>query len=116
MILQTKSQLSSNTYIPYFKEANETRLSRDSTGERLLYGDWHIICRNDGFELRDNETEKMVGFVQIRQNSDGIGIVDRVLTLKQFIEKFTAKTQKWNIKASVISRWNPQVILTLTQS
>ncbi len=91
-VMQTKSQWSSNTYIPYFKEADETHLSRDSMGQRLVYGAQHIICRNDGFELRDNETEEMVVFVQIRQNSDGIDIEDRVLTLKQFIEKITDKT------------------------
>ena len=52
-VLQTKSQWSMNTYMPFLKEADPDHLSRDSMGQRLVYGDEHIVCVNGGYELRE---------------------------------------------------------------
>ena len=84
-VMQTKSQWSSNTYMPYLKEADEQHLSRDSMGQRLEYGDRHIICQNSSYLLRDNETEKVIETFPIPQNEDGIDTKDRILLLKQII-------------------------------
>ena len=47
-VLQTKSQWSMNTYMPFLKEADPDHLSRDSMGQRLVYGDEHIVCHAMG--------------------------------------------------------------------
>ena len=90
-VMQTKSQWSSNTYMPYLKEADEQHLSRDSMGQRLVYGDRHIICQNGAFALRDNETEEILETIPIQQNEDGIDVENRIEVLKRFIAKVTTE-------------------------
>ena len=90
-VMQTKSQCSSNTYMPYLKEADEQHLSRDSMGQRLVYGDRHIICQNGAFALRDNETEEILETIPIQQNEDGIDVENRIEVLKRFIVKVTTE-------------------------
>ena len=90
-VMQTKSQWSSNTYMPYLKEADEQHLSRDSMGQRLVYGDRHIICQNSAFALRDNETEEILETIPIQQNEDGIDVENRIEVLKRFIVKVTTE-------------------------
>lgn len=90
-VMQTKSQWSSNTYMPYLKEADEQHLSRDSMGQRLVYGDRHIICQNGAFTLRDNETEDILETIPIQQNEDGIDVENRIEVLKRFIAKVTTE-------------------------
>lgn len=90
-VMQTKSQWSANTYVPFLKEADEAHLSRDSMGQRLVYGDRHIICQNSAFALRDNETEVIIETMPIQQNEDGIDVENRIFVLKQFIERISAK-------------------------
>lgn len=85
-VMRTQSQWSSNTYMPYLKEADEPHLSRDSMGQRLVYGDRHIICDNSAYVLRENKTEEIVEIVPIRQNGNGIDTEDRILVLKRYIE------------------------------
>ena len=84
-VLQTKSQWSSNTYMPYLKEADDLHLSKDSMGQRLVYGDRHLVCSNDAYLLRDNETETVLKAFPIKQNEDGIDMEDRILLLKKTI-------------------------------
>ena len=96
-VMQTKSQWSSNTYMPYLKEADEAHLSRDYMGQRLVYGDRHIICQNNGYLLRDNETEEVIETLLIPQNNEGIDTEDRILLLKQYISKLSAKQESENM-------------------
>lgn len=84
-VLQTKSQWSSNTYMPYLKEVDDAHLSRDSMGQRLVYGDRHIVCSNAAYLLRDNETEAVLREFPIQQNEEGIDTEDRILRLKEII-------------------------------
>lgn len=86
-VMQTRTQWSSNTYKPYLKEADDEHLSRDFLGQRLVYGDQHIICTNNAYVLRDNETEEVRETIPIKQNEEGVDIEDRVIVLKKFIEK-----------------------------
>ena len=72
------------------KEADEAHLSRDSMGQRLVYGDRHIVCQNSAYALRDNETEEVIETMPIQQNEDGIDTENRILVLKRFIAKVTA--------------------------
>ena len=89
-VMQTRSQWSSNTYMPYLKEADETHLSKDSMGQRLVYGNRHIICDNGAYLLRDNETEEVIERIPIEQNGDGIDTVDRILILRQYLASMNA--------------------------
>ena len=92
-VMQTKSQWSSNTYMPYLKEADEPHLSKDSMGQRLVYGDRHIICSNSAYVLRGNETEEVIETIPIQQNENGVDIEDRILVLKRYIEKLASNQQ-----------------------
>ena len=94
VVMQTRSQWSSSTYMPYLKEADEAKLDKDSQGQRLVYGDRHIICENDAFVLRKNETKEEIERIPIDQNEDGIDIVDRILLLKHFVAQLTAVGQE----------------------
>lgn len=92
-VMKTKSHWSSNTYMPYLKEVDqvdEPHLSKDSMGQRLVYGGRHIICGNDAYVLRENETEEIIETIPIQQNEDGIDIEDRILILKQYIKKLVS--------------------------
>ncbi len=84
-VMQTKLYWSSNTYLPYLKEADDAHLSRESCGQRLVFQDRHIVCRNDAFDLRENKTEEVIKTIPIPQNADGIDTADRILLLKQFL-------------------------------
>lgn len=85
-VMQTRSMWSQNTYMPYLKEADEAHLSRDDMGMRLIYGDQHIVCRNDSYLLRNNDNEdEPVETLTIRQNEEGIDTEDRVIRLKEYL-------------------------------
>lgn len=84
-VMQTKTQWSSNTYMPYLKAADDAHLSKDSMGQRLVYGDKHIICANDAYLLRNNEDETVIDTIQISQNDEGIDTEDRIEKLKCYI-------------------------------
>ncbi len=86
-VMQTRSMWSQNTYMPYLKAADEAHLSRDDMGMRLIYGDQHIVCRNDCYLLRNNENEdEPVETLTIRQNEEGVDTEDRIIRLKEYIK------------------------------
>ena len=84
-VMQTRFQWSSSTYMPFLKEADDAHLSRDAMGQRLIYGDRHIICTNNAFVIRSNEGEEVIETVEIPQNGEGIDTEDRVALLRQMI-------------------------------
>lgn len=84
-VMQTRSQWSSNTYMPYLKEADDAHLSKDSLGQRLVYDDRHIICKNDAFVLRYNAGEEIIETVPVKQDENGTDQEDRIVLLKRFI-------------------------------
>ena len=86
-VMQTRSQISSNSYMPFLKEADEVHLSKDSCGQRLVYGDVHIACANDAYLLRDNETEEVLETLPIRQNEEGQDTEDQIVLLKDYITR-----------------------------
>jgi hypothetical protein len=49
LVMQTRNQLSQNSYYPYLKAVSESHLSKDDMGQRLVYGDEHIICTNNSY-------------------------------------------------------------------
>lgn len=84
-VMWTASNYSENAYVPYLKEADSISLSRDSYGQRLVYGDKHIIGGNSTYYLRDNKTEEVLETYPISQQ-DGVDTEDRIIALKEFIE------------------------------
>lgn len=86
-VMQTQLQVSQNTYLPFLKVADNSHLSRDDMGQRLIYGDEHIICTNNSYLRRKNEDEKsVIDTVIIPQNDEGVDIVDRIKLLKTYIK------------------------------
>ena len=73
-VMQTKTQWSQNTYMPYLKETDDAHLSRGEMGQYLVYDD---VYRNDDDSLTDTVT--------ISQNEAGIDTEDRIIKLKKYI-------------------------------
>lgn len=89
-VMQTKSQWSSNTYMPYLKAADDKHLSKDSMGQHLIYGDMRLVCKNAAYVIMNNETEDIIEEILIDQNEVGIDVEDRIVKLKKIIaEKFS---------------------------
>lgn len=88
VVLQTKSQWSENTYMPYLKEVDDNHhLSRDSYGQRLEFGDFYIECENASYRVRETGTKAVVETISIKQNEQGIDIEDRIVLLRTYISK-----------------------------
>lgn len=83
-VLQTKSYWSQNTYMPFLKAADDEHLSKDYMGQRLVFGDKHIICTNDAYQIRDNKDEAVIDTLPISQK-DGIDSEDRIVKLREYI-------------------------------
>ena len=56
--------------------ASDAHLSKDDMGQRLIFGDEHIICTNNAYLRRKNEDEAIVDIISIAQNDDGIDTED----------------------------------------
>lgn len=85
-VMQTKTQMSQNTYIPFLKVASDSHLSRDDMGQRLIFGDEHIICTNNSYLRRKNADKSVVDTISIAQNEDGIDTENRITVLKNYIK------------------------------
>ena len=84
-VMQTKTQWSQNTYMPYLKEADDEHLSRDDLGQRLVYKDVYIICENDSYGVYRIEDDSLIETIFISQNEHGIDTEDRIIKLKKYI-------------------------------
>lgn len=86
LVMQTKTQLSQNSYYPYLKVASDAHLSKADMGQSLIFGDEHIICTNNSYLRRKNENETIIDTISIPQNDEGIDTVDRIILLKKYIK------------------------------
>ena len=84
-VLQTRSQWSRNTYMPFLKAADAEHINRDEYGQRLTYANKHIICLNDSFQVRNNDDNEVIDTILISQNEEGIDTEDRIIKLKEYI-------------------------------
>lgn len=76
--------------MPFLKEAEnkeKKNLPGDFNGQRLVCGNTHIICQNNSYELRDNQSEKVIKTIPIKQNEDGVDTQDRIVVLKRFVKR-----------------------------
>lgn len=83
--MQTKTQWSQNTYMPYLKEADDDHLSRDEMGQYLVYDDVYIVCENNSYGVYRNDDDSLTDTVTISQNEAGIDTEDRIIKLKKYI-------------------------------
>ena len=88
-VMQTKSQWSSNTYMPFLRAADEAHLDRDAMGQRLIYGDKRVVCENSAFVIRTNDSDEVIETIQIAQDENGVDTEDRVLKLKAIAAKLS---------------------------
>ena len=86
LVMQTRTQLSQNSYYPYLKAASESHLSKDHLGQRLIFGDEHIICQNSSYLRRKNDDNTVVDTIRIPQNEEGVDTADRITVLKEYIK------------------------------
>ena len=88
-IMQTKSQWSQNTYMPYLKAADDAHLSRDEMGQFLEYGEQYIYCENAAYLLckLDGEDEVELDRVDISQDDSGTDTEDRIIKLKRYLKR-----------------------------
>lgn len=84
-VMQTKTQWSQNTYMPYLKEADDDHLSRDEMGQYLVYDDVYIVCENNSYDVYRNDDDSLTDTVTISQNEAGIDTEDRIIKLKKYI-------------------------------
>ena len=85
-VMQTKTQWSPNTYMPYLKEADDAHLSRDDYGQCLVYKDVYIACENDSYVRKNTENDSPIDPpITISQNEQGIDTEDRISRLKDYI-------------------------------
>ena len=87
-VMQTKSQWSQNTYMPYLKAADDAHLSRDAFGQYLVFPGATISCENAAYLVRTGTSEDSITTYPIQQNSKGIDIEDRIIKLKKLIESY----------------------------
>ena len=84
-VMQTKTQWSQNTYMPYLKEADDAHLSRDEFGQYLVYKDVYIACENNSYKVCKIEDDSLIDTINISQNEQGIDAEDRIIKLKEYI-------------------------------
>ena len=90
-VMQTKTQWSQNTYMPYLKEADDAHLSRDEFGQYLVYKDIYIACENNSYGVYKIEDDSPIDTISISQNEQGVDVEDRIIKLKEYISKNNLK-------------------------
>ena len=85
-VMQTQTQWSSNTYIPFLKEVDEPHLSRDDCGQYLDYGDTYLGCAADAYILYSTKDEVEIERVEVQQNLEGIDTENRILLLQSYLK------------------------------
>ena len=85
-VMQTESKWSTNTYMPYLKEADDMHLSKEYLGQRLVYPDIYITCTNAAYIVHRNDDESVADVLEIAQNADGFDTEDRILKLRAYID------------------------------
>lgn len=86
-VMQTETRLSEYSYYPALKAASDSHLSKKHYGDRLIFDDEYITCEKDSYLIRKNKDDSFVESIEIKQNADGIDIEDRIIVLKNYIEK-----------------------------
>ena len=82
----TRDKWSQNTYQPFLKEIDESRLNRDNLGQSLIYDDQYtVICVNDGYIIKTLDSTAELLKIEISQNENQVDIEDRIIKGKTTI-------------------------------
>ena len=82
-VMMTERKWSENTYQPFLRAIDESKLSREDMGQRLRLENRFIVAENDGIVLYDEETRQELVRVRVSQNEDKIDVENRVESLKK---------------------------------
>ena len=85
-VMETKSNLSESSYLPYLKEADPGHLSVGFKGQRLVYDKCYIECKNDGY-IVFNTDGTVKETILIEQDNENIDEEDRVIKLKKYLDE-----------------------------
>lgn len=85
-VMTTQSKMSSNSYMPFLKEADSKNISRDDFGKRLIYGDYYIESCHNSFVVKSLEDDSILSEVVISQNNNGIDVENRIEKLKSYLK------------------------------
>lgn len=81
-VMMTATKWSENTYQPFLRAIDESRLSRDEMGQYLLCGDKYIEAVNDGYSIcdmaREEEEDAEIYRITVAQNEQGIDTENRI--------------------------------------
>lgn len=90
-VMQTRSLLSENTYMPYLKIVDDSHLSHYDMGQKLLYEDVdrYIVCENDSYKVKSTVDNSIIDTIAISQDANGIDKEDRVQKLKNYLSSKT---------------------------
>ena len=81
-VMMTETKWSENTYQPFLRAIDESRLSRDEMGQYLLCGDKYMEALNDGYSIcdmaKEEEEDAEIYRVTVTQNEDGIDMENRI--------------------------------------
>lgn len=81
-VMMTATKWSENTYQPFLRAIDESRLSRDECGQYLLCGDKYIEALNDGYSVcdmeKENEDNADIYRITIAQSVAGIDTENRI--------------------------------------
>lgn len=89
LVMQTRSLLSENTYMPYLKIFDNYRLSHYDIGQKLLYDDRYIVCENASYKVKSTVDDSVIDTIAISQDANGIDKEDRVQKLKNYLSSKT---------------------------
>lgn len=86
-IMTTQAKISSNSYMPFLKEADPINLSKDDYGKRLIYGECYIESLPNAFVIKSIEDDSVVSKIMISQNEEGVDVENRIEKLKSYINE-----------------------------
>ena len=77
-VMLTQSKWSENTYNPFLKTADESHLSRDDYGQKLVYKAGYIKCLNNSYALYSKEDNSVMEEWEISHSNDGVDTENRI--------------------------------------
>lgn len=85
-VLLTETKWSENTYQPFLKAVDDRRISREHYGQRIVFDDRYIRCKNDAYVVCLNSTNEEIFCLSIEQNQDKVDTEDRIRKLRFFYQ------------------------------
>lgn len=79
-VMVTEIHVSENSYNPFLKAIDKKNLlSKQYFGQRIINTEYYIISTNEGYILKNNQTDEEIERIEIQQNENKIDKEDRIL-------------------------------------